>query len=534
MASLLKRLNQRIRYREKVEWHLSGVVPTDGDRRVEVRGVEITQLDEAGPRPWVVRGPYIDHVQAYVGREIFVDMTDTYKGKVSFYKNDDGIPMRSDGDKIIFEPSEVRPLRPPVMVTAYNSAGKANSAVAVYLRVSELPAVLAAATPDPAVHAQLVHQYVTPGDALFPIDCDHLFTGGVPPFSDAILSAPSFVEMPVPGLLGGRCPEAGPESSPGIMTVTVQRTDSTAATANYTFRVQVTSARNQSVVHSPADGPALKAAMKAGGVVQLQPGVAYGNPGNLYGMAFGSPAEPVLVLGAPGAVISHLQLDTSGHIIFKNVAFKLDRERTLVSAKKVRGLRLVNCSFTGYTTAVDVNDGQKWMREEGFRHAGYGVTAREGSYVIIDECTFDNFNTAFSSSVNCRAYAVLRTTSRDVADDHCFFQQTTAIWFEEVDLLGHRGNHLDAEHRDIIQLANPNKPAVRKVLIRRVFGYGDGQSQGCFIRNEDQDFTSERLPYWDGSHRGLFLSCISKSRANCTKIVKYAREGEKGRLKSQL
>lgn len=59
-------------------------------------------------------------------------------------------------------------------------------------------------------------------------------------------------------------------------------------------------------------------------------------------------------------------------------------------------------------------------------------------------------------------------------------------------MLYHAGNHHEGEHRDCIQLANPNQPPVRKLLIRRIFAHC--YDQGLFIENEDQVGAAIRCP----------------------------------------
>lgn len=508
----------------EVEWQLAPV-PSNNNRRIALYLAEITELGQDGARPWAVRAPYINHILGYaLGSDgtagsgtpalaAQVDMAHCFSGVVTNFSNDAGIPMVvANGTVLSFMPTSTRPLRPPFTVSAVNEAGRSNIGVEVYLKVDELPPPL-----KPAAELQdelLVRQYLPPGQAMFPVDCDYLYQGGIPPYIDTLVSAPPFVSMPVGGLIVGRAPTS---MVPQATNVTIRRTDLRGDSAMYTLTLELTGVSLEagggveSSAATPADGAELEACLKSlATVVLLQPGVAYGFIGSsMYGQALGSASNPTVVYGAAGATLSKLHLNTNGHIVFVNVAFKLEEETDLVFAKKVKGLRFVNCTFLGMTVPVDLNDGNSWVRDDPYRLAGTGIIAREGSHVVIDGCLFENFTEALVTSVYSKSFAVLKTTSKFVADDHCFFQQATSIWLEDVNLLGHSGNHLEGQHRDVVQLANPNQPPVRKILMRRVFGYGDGMSQGCFIRNEDQDHVQSRLPSWEGSHRGLLIDhCV--------------------------
>ncbi len=160
-----------------------------------------------------------------------------------------------------------------------------------------------------------------------------------------MVAAPPFVEMPVAGLVGGRCPlfaAAAASAGPGALrelngdgevvsitqSVVVRRTDARADVVEYALNVTVLSARDRSPTHSPADGAEFNAALRdtsARIVIQLRAGVAYSGYGNLYA-AFRtgtSAAQPIVVLGASGAVLSEMGLDNVGHVIFENVDFNM-------------------------------------------------------------------------------------------------------------------------------------------------------------------------------------------------------------------
>ena len=211
----------------------------------------------------------------------------------------------------------------------------------------------------------------------------------------------------------------------------------------------------------------------------------------------------MIVLGAPGAVLDSLGLDNVGHIIFERVAFRMgsSEDDRVLSVKRARGVRLTNCTFEGLRVSVDVSDGQSWKRQEDFRYLGRGVSTREYSYVVVQGCRLERLNRHIVASVNARSLAVIDSLSAESAHDHIFLQQSTAIWMEGIELRYHAGNYLEAEHRDCLQLANPNQPPVRKMLVRRLFAHC--YDQGLFIENEDQRIYASRLPARQGSHRGI-------------------------------
>lgn len=493
----------------EIEFLLRGTPGATDTRRIEVYELQLLALGDEGPRPFLLRWPYIHTLRGFIGERVVIDLTDSFSGQVGHYSLDEPIPvLEANGPRLTLMPNTTRERLPPLTVFASNVVGRSIAGASVYLYVEPAPPPLSAAAPEPEAFSQLVVQYVEPGQPLFAIDSDHLFAGGLPPWSDELVSAPAWVEMPVNGLVAGRCPTDAP---PAAETVVLRRTDARGQSAEYILALHIIAPRDRTPTRLPADTDALAAALKdpaPGDVIQLQPGVEYdGGAMNLYaGSAETSAEVPVIVLGAPGAIVLNLNLNRAGHVMLENVAIATRTDGTIIAAKKVRGLRLVNCSLQGARLPVDVNDGQLWKRADTFRLAGEGVVAREDSFIVIDGCAFRDLNTAFVATVQAKSYSVLRTTSTLVADDHVFIQQSTAVWFEDVELLGHSGNHLDSEHRDVIQLANPNQPAVCKLLIRRVFGLGEGQSQGCFIRNEDQDTAVEsRLAYWPGNHRGLLI-----------------------------
>lgn len=489
----------------EISWLIRGTIAEDTTRRVEIYQLQITELGPEGPRPFKVRQPYIDRILGFVGVPVTIDLTDCFQGMVTDYSAGTALPLAVNGQTITLTPVEPRPLDPPMIVYALNDAGQSVEGVKVYLQVEPTPAPLAPRQPDAVSEAQLIHQFVEPGQVMFPVNGDKLFTDGLPPFDDRVVSKPDWVEMPVDGLLGGRCPDG---AAPASTSIVVERTDARGDTATYTLGVDVIAPRSRVPTHHPIDETELRAALNQGGnVVQLQPGTVYRNIGNPYGMGLGgtSTEHPVIVLGAEGAVINTLRFNQSGHYIFENVTLELASEMEVVLAKRVWGLRLVNCRLKGIEVPVDLEDGTAWMTPDTYRYGGSGVSVRDGSYVVLDGCQISQVNTALAASTGTNSFGVYRTVSDTVADDHCFFQQSGAIWMEEVDLLGHEGNHTAGEHRDIIQLANPNQPPDRKVLLRRVFGYGNGQSQALFIENEDQRIAASRLPYWIGNHRDVLV-----------------------------
>ncbi|WP_269538791.1 hypothetical protein [Cerasicoccus fimbriatus] len=497
----------------EIFWQLRGVVATGDTRRIEIYQVEVTQLGDDGPRPFLDQQPYIQHHLGFVNEDVTVDMTDAFIGNVSNYTNDAGIPMSVSGDVLTFSPTTTQTLT-AMNIYAENAAGQSVNGATVYLQVDAEPATLAAnSTLDTAKHAQLDHQYVEPGQHLFPISCDVLFAGGLPPFEYTITSAPAWVEMPVNGLVGGKCPTSASAASTAII---IQATDARNDTASATIDLDIIAAHDRTPTHYPTNNAEFQAAIGTGGnVVQLATNTTY-SWGNTYGKALStsSTEDPVIILGASGAKITEGGLNTTGHFIIENVDFELTSETTLLSLKKSRGVRLKNCTFTGYTVTVDLNDGTEWETTETFRYVGNGVTTREDTYLVMEDCTLSDFNTALSASVNTKAFGVFDTVSQTVADDHAFFQQSRGIWLENVELLGHEGNHTSGEHRDIIQFGNPNQPPNRQALIRRVFGYGDGKSQGSLIENEDQRISSSRIPYWTGNHRDWLMEhCVFVSNS---------------------
>ncbi len=491
----------------ELSWLIRGVIAAGTTRRIEIHQVLVTQLGADGSRPFKLQEPYIRHLQGYVGESVSVDMVDCFQGTVTGFTNDASIPMTVQGTTLTFTPTAERALSPAILIHAENSAGQSLDAAQIYLDVDPTPAVLSAASLDPGNFAQLNHQYIEPGQALFPIDSNRLFTGGLPPFTDALVSNPSWVEMPVNGLIGGRCPVgASPTSTP----IVVRRTDARGHTAQYTLNVSVIAPLSRTPTHFPANSTALNSACGNGGnVVQLQANTTY-SFGNMYGkgLTTTTAANPVIILGAPGAKVTYLSLNTTGHYVFENVAFELAADAALVSLKSARGGRFVNCSFKGFAVPVDLDDGI-WVKQDLFRYAGNGITSRGNSFLVLEGCSFEQFNTSFSITSANASSGIFNTTSTTVADDHAFIQQSTAVWLENVDLLGHGGNHTTGEHRDVIQLANPNQPPNRHVLLRRVFGYGDGQSQALFIENEDQRIASSRIPNWPGNHRDVLVEhCV--------------------------
>ena len=148
--------------------------------------------------------------------------------------------------------------------------------------------------------------------------------------------------------------------------------------------------------------------------------------------AFGELAKgtATMVLGAEGATLDAMALDNVGHIIFENVHFVLNSTDTdkVLSVKKVRGLRVSNCTFTGRRAAVDFNDGYTWMRSEPFRYVGTGVAVREGSYTVLQGCRVERANRHIAASVSSRSLAVVASTSVGASNDHIFLQQSTAIY----------------------------------------------------------------------------------------------------------
>lgn len=497
----------------EIYWQLRGTVATGDTRRIEIYQVEVTQLGDDGPRPFLDQQPYIQHHLGYVNETVDVDMSDAFIGSVTNYTNDAGIPMTVSGDTLTFAPTSTQSLT-SMNIYAENAAGTSVNGATIYLQVDAEPATLAVNSGlNTAIHAQLVHQYVEPGQHIFPISCDHLFSGGLPPFEYELTSAPSWVEMPVNGLVGGKCPTSASATSTSIV---IQATDARNDTATYTVDLDIIATRSRTPTHYPTNDTQFQAAIANGGnVVQLATNTTY-SWGNTYGKALSTSdtEDPVIILGASGAKISYGGFNNTGHFIIENVDFELTAETTLLDLKKARGVRLKNCSFTGYTVSVDLNDGTEWETTDTFRYVGNGLAAREDTYLVMEGCTFTDFNTAMSASVRTKSFGVFDTVSETVADDHCFFQQSTAIWMEDVELLGHEGNHTSGEHRDIVQLANPNQPPNRQVLLRRVFGYGDGKSQGILIENEDQRIDSSRIPYWSGNHRDWLVEhCVFVSNS---------------------
>ncbi len=489
----------------EVSWLIRGEIAPSSNRHLEIYQLEITELGPEGPRPFRQRGPYIDRIQGYVGEVVSVDMTGCFSRTVTGYTNDAGIPMRRKGTVLYFRPNETRPLHPPLRITALNPAGSSVDTLPVYLKVNPTPEPLTARNPDEIQWHNLKAQVLEPGQMMFPVNADHLFKEGLPPYNDRILSKPDWVEMPVDGLLGGHCPR---NASPLQTEIIIERTDARGATARYSLPLEVIPPRSRVPTHFPKTGLELNKALKLGGnVVQLQPDTVYSNMGNMYGQGgtTTSARNPVIVLGAPGAVISALSFNKGGHTLFENVDFVLSGQDAAIKAKKTQGLRFRNCRFQGATVPVDLDDGTDWVKKETFRYDGNAVMIREGSFLVMEHCQLSQFNTAFSTGVRAGGLGVYRCTVTEVADDHCFFAESGGIWLEEVHFLGHGGNHTRGEHRDIIQLANPNQPPIRKMLIRRVFGFGDGQSQSLFIENEDQRIHKSRIPYGTGNHQDLLV-----------------------------
>lgn len=468
----------------QITWQLRNI-PASGDgsdRRLEIYALSVTKLGANGPRPWFAQAPYIGHVLGHVGSPIEVDFADCFDGQVARYTTSADVPMEGQiGSRVTFRPNASRALLPPIVVRAINEAGVSASGAEVYLQIDPAPAPLRRVNLDQDVDAQLLHQFCEPGDWLFAIDTDHLFEGGLPPFIDSLEAAPAFVEMAAPGLLGGRCSRevmGGPTTHEVVIKRVDGRSDVAIASVNVTC---LASPRDRSPTHLPSNGAELGLALKASGrrVIQLRPGVAYTAFGNLYGAFDESAAQPILVLGAPGATVDALRLDNVGHIVFDGVDFALSSDDTAVYAKKVRGLRLHNCTLTGFRGAVNFADGNTWMRNETYRHLGVGVRVRENTFAVVQGCRVYHFNRHLTAEVRARSFVIANSMSAKSANDHVFLQQSTAIWLEAVDLLSHDGNHHEGEHRDCIQLANPNQPPNRKVLIRRVFGHC--YDQGLFI-----------------------------------------------------
>ena len=448
----------------EITWTLRNI-PEGSDRRMEIYSLEVTRLGNNGPRPWFANEPYIGHVLGYVGEEMEVDMADAFDGHVTEYSIASVAIAAQHGTRITLLPNATRELQPPLLVYARNEAGVSSSAAELFLQVDTSPSTLSPALLDPDVDAQLLHQYCEPGEALFAVDVDHLFDGGLPPFTDSLLSAPSFIDMGAPGLIGGRCPGAFGDSDGGGATeeggggsdggssegggsdvdspsaalfslaqAVVMRVDSRGDTSQVTLNVTLLHARRERTpTHAPTTGDELRLALKAGSdriVIQLQPNVLYTDYGNLYGAFGGSAAEPVLVLGAPGAVLDDIKLDNVGHIVFERVTFALSSDATAVYAKKVRGLRLSNCSLEGWTGAVDFDDGSTWMRNETYKYEGVGVRVREATFAVVQSCHLSHFNRHLVAEVNAKALVVDSTTSAEAANDHIFLQQSTAVWLE--------------------------------------------------------------------------------------------------------
>jgi hypothetical protein len=272
-------------------------------RRFEIFRLDVTALGDLGARPWAHQAPYVQYYLGHIGSTVLVDVIDSFTGNVSTYSNDAGIPMAATGSRLTLTPNATRTLRPPLQIFATNAVGASVDGVPVFLQV-EQAVPLATISPSPDTLAQLVHQFVEPGNALFPVDADLLFAGGMAPFIDTLEAAPAWVEMPVAGMIGGRCPLDQPSAT---MNVIIRRTDSQNATAIHTLAVDVLTPRSRTPEHTPTDTAALASALKAGGVIQLQPNVSYNmdRSMNLYG-AFAttsSAADPVIVLGAQGAVV---------------------------------------------------------------------------------------------------------------------------------------------------------------------------------------------------------------------------------------
>lgn len=490
-------------------WRLRGVVATGNTREISVHQITVTQLGEDGPRPFYTQSPYIQHHLGYVNEDITVDLTDVFVGTVTTFTNDAGIPMTYTGNSVTFSPTSTL-LHSALSISAENEAGVSVQDATLYLQVDAEPATLAANTGlDSNFEAQLINQYVEPDQHLFPIDCKKLFTGGLPPFEYSITSAPTWVEMPVNGLVGGQCPSS---ITPTSTSIVIQATDARNDTASYTLDLDIIATRDRTPTHTPTTDTAFQSAIETGGnVVQLATNTTY-DFGSMYQKANGasSAEDPVIILGASGAVIeTGTAFNQSGHFIIEDVTFQMTSETTMVSAKDTAGLRLVNCTFEGHeitvNPAVPPPSGGDWMNSETFRYLGDGVTVRDKSFVVIEDCHFQRFDTSINTLAGAASVGVFDTVSETAADDHCFFQQTYAIWMEDVDLLGHAGNHTEAEHRDVVQFGNANGPPLRNVLLRRVFGYGDGQSQALLAENEIQRIPGNRIPNWLGNHRNVLI-----------------------------